>query len=72
VEGDSQIIISMFLKLLNGSDPEKISPRWRLLSHIETPSILMFPHLVLIPSHVRREENKIADKLENVGVDYQE
>jgi ribonuclease HI len=31
VEGDSQIILDLFSKLLTGSEPSKISPSWRLL-----------------------------------------
>jgi ribonuclease HI len=28
IEGDSQIILSLFAKILNGVDPDKISPCW--------------------------------------------
>jgi ribonuclease HI len=69
VEGDSQIIINMFSKLLHGSEPMKLSPRWRLLSQLELLQSLLLPHQVYVPSHVRREDNNIVDKLANVGVD---
>jgi ribonuclease HI len=32
VEGDSQIVIHLLCHLLNGADPEKISPSWRLMN----------------------------------------
>jgi hypothetical protein len=32
VEGDSQIVINLLSHLLNGADPEKISPSWRLMN----------------------------------------
>jgi ribonuclease HI len=32
IEGDSKIIIDLETKILNGRDPGKITPSWRLLS----------------------------------------
>jgi ribonuclease HI len=32
VEGDSQIVIHLLSRLMNGADPEKISPSWRLMN----------------------------------------
>jgi hypothetical protein len=46
----------------------KISPSWHLLSSLEILKSLLHPGLILIPSHVRREVNKVADKLANEGV----
>jgi hypothetical protein len=68
VEGDSQIILNMLTKLLHGSSPENISPIWRLLHTMDSLHNLLQPHQVLIPSHIRREANKVVDKLENIGV----
>jgi hypothetical protein len=31
-EDDAQILINLLTHLLNGEDPEKISPSWRLLN----------------------------------------
>jgi hypothetical protein len=54
VEGDSQIILSLFAKILHGVDPDKISPCWRLASGLNAIVALAQPHLALIPSHIRR------------------
>jgi hypothetical protein len=35
VEGDSQVIISLVSKIIHGSNPSKVSPRWRLLGLLE-------------------------------------
>jgi hypothetical protein len=69
VEGDSQIIISMLSKLKNGSEPTKISTNWRLLGSLESPKNMISPHMVIIPSHVHKEANNIADKLVNAKID---
>jgi ribonuclease HI len=68
VEGDSQIILSLFAKILNGVDPDRISPCWRLTSGLSAIASLTRPHLVLIPSHVWRKSNQIVDYLANTGV----
>jgi ribonuclease HI len=36
VEGDSQVILNLFGKILNGADPDKISPCWQLSSGLST------------------------------------
>jgi ribonuclease HI len=68
VEGDSQIILNMLTKLLHGSSLENISPSWRLLHLLDYLRNLLQPHQVLIPSHIKREANKVANKLVNIGV----
>jgi ribonuclease HI len=72
VEGDSQVIIHLISKIIHGSHPSKISPIWRLLGLLEDFRSLLQPHLTLIPSHVKRDANKIADCLANEGVDSKE
>jgi ribonuclease HI len=52
IEGDSQVIISLATKIINGLDPAKVSPSWHLLSPLETLHTLLLPSLTLIPSHV--------------------
>ena len=69
MEGDSQIIISMLSKLKDGSEPTKIFPSWRLLGSLESLKNMISPHMVIIPSHVRKEANNIADKLVNAKID---
>jgi hypothetical protein len=61
--------MGLFNRLLHGSDPAKISPIWRLLSNIKFSKSLLHNHLVLIPSHVHREANKVADNMANIDVD---
>jgi ribonuclease HI len=69
VEGDSKIIIQLISKILHGEQPRRISPNWRILGLLEDFGDLILPNLTLIPSHVKREENKVVDHLVNTGVD---
>jgi hypothetical protein len=71
-EGDSQIVINLLSHLLNGADPEKISPRWRLMNGILRIKSILQPHWVILPSHVRRSTNQVVDLLANFGVDLEE
>jgi len=66
VEGDSKIIISLFTKILHGSKIANISPSWCLLNTLDILKSMLHSNLVLIPSHVCREEKKVVDKLQNV------
>jgi hypothetical protein len=59
----------MLSKLKNGSEPEKISTSWRPLGRLESPKNMISPHMFIIPSHVRKEANNIADKLVNAKID---
>jgi len=68
VEGYSQIILNMLTKLLHGSSMENISSIWRILHTMYSLRNLLQPHQFLIPSHIRREANKVADELVNIGV----
>jgi ribonuclease HI len=72
VEGDSQIIINLLSHLLNGADLEWVSPRWRLTNGLVQIKTMLQPHLVIIPSHVRRKVNQVVDKLVNFRVDLKE
>jgi ribonuclease HI len=69
VDEDSQIIIQLISKILYGEHPRRISPSWRLLGLLEDFGALIHLNLTLIPSHVKREANKVADHLANTGVD---
>jgi hypothetical protein len=71
-EGDSQIVINLLSHLLNGADPEKISPSWRLMNGLLRIKSTLQPHWVILPSHVRRTTNQVVDLLENFGVDLEE
>jgi ribonuclease HI len=68
LEGDSQIIIWLITKILHGEHPGKISPNWRLSGLLEEFGALLRPNLSIIPSHVKRDTNSIADCLANEGV----
>jgi hypothetical protein len=41
IEGDSKIIISLESKIINGNDPEKITPRWRLMGPLNNLQSLL-------------------------------
>jgi len=62
----------MLSRILNGATLIKVSPSLRLLNNIELLKYLLFPIMVLIPSHVRRMTKKIVDNLANIGVSWEE
>jgi len=69
LEGDSQVIIHLITLLLHGSAPSKISPSWRLSELLEDFKNLLTPALSIVPSHVRREANQVAENLANKAVE---
>jgi ribonuclease HI len=69
LEGDSQVIIRLATKILHGSNPDKLSPSWRLHSLLAEFTLHLQPHYSIITSHVKREANKVADHLANMAVD---
>jgi ribonuclease HI len=69
IEGDSKVIIDLATKILNGRDPEKITPSWCLLGPLHSFQSLLRPSLTLTTSHIRRSANKVEDRLANAGVD---
>jgi ribonuclease HI len=69
IEGDSQVIIQLITKILNGKTPGRISPSWRLSGLLEDFGKFIHPNLTLIPSHIKRDANKVADYLANSGID---
>jgi ribonuclease HI len=68
LEGDSQIVIQLITKILHGGNPQKISPSWRLAGLLEDFKSLLGHNISVIPSHVKREANAVADYLANEGV----
>jgi hypothetical protein len=68
VEGDSQVIILLISKIVHDSCPSKVSPRWWLMGILEELSSLLQTNLTLIPSHVKRESNKVSYHLANERV----
>ena len=69
IEGDSNILITVAKRLLNGQRTEKISPSWRLAYRLERLRVLLLSHPATSFHHVRREANKVADCLANAGVE---
>jgi ribonuclease HI len=70
VEGDSQVIIGLLKRLLHGANPDKISPSWRLTHGLQLIADSMHPQQVILPTHIRRKANQIADDLANVGIEW--
>jgi ribonuclease HI len=69
LEGDSQIYIKLITNILHRGNPSKISPSWKLSRLLEDFNNLLQPNLSIIPSHMKRDTNKIADCLANEEVE---
>jgi len=69
VEGDSQIIINMVSKIQQGSDVQKVSSNWRMVTRLELLQQWLRNNKAISFKHIRREGNKLADFLANLGVD---
>lgn len=69
VEGDSQIIIRMLIKMLHGSPAHKVSKSWRMAQRLELIYNWTVQHQAISCKHIRREGNKLADLLANLGVE---
>jgi ribonuclease HI len=70
VEGDSLIIINLLRKILNGASLVRISPSWRLLHGLQIIFDSLRSNLTIIPAHVRRKVNQVADDLANMGISW--
>lgn len=68
VEGDSQILINMAKKILNGSQARKIATSWRLEARLEAIERELHSNRAITFTHTRREGNKVVDFMANVGV----
>ena len=68
IEGDSQILINMAQKLLQGSPPSRGSDSWRLTAGLELIAHWMQQNKAIVLKHVKRSGNKVADLLANKGV----
>jgi ribonuclease HI len=60
IEGDSKVIITLVTKIINGTDPEKITPSWHLLGPLSLLQDFLHPTLTLVTSHIRHEANKVV------------
>jgi ribonuclease HI len=70
VEGDSQIIIGLLRRIINGANPDRISPSWRLSHGLKIIADLVQPNQAIIPTHVRRKANQVVDELANLGTNW--
>jgi hypothetical protein len=70
-EGNSKIVIQFAAKIINGNDPEKITPSWHLLGPLNDFQSLLLPSLTLITSHIRREANQVTENMANEGASSQ-
>jgi len=69
IEGDSQIIINMVSKIMQGTPSHKVSKSWRMEKRIELIAIWLSRHKAIYIKHTRWEGNKVADFLANLGVE---
>lgn len=69
MEGDSQILITMASKLMQGSPVYKVSSSWRLANRLELLKLWLNKHQAISFKHIRREGKKFADFLANIGVE---
>lgn len=67
MEGDSRLIINMLSKLQWGSSPSKIFAHWQLETLIDLLSSIVHRIFALVPSHVKRDANKVVDILTNAS-----
>eukprot|EP00253_Pinus_taeda_P019391 PITA_19391 len=69
VEGDSQIIINMASKIQQGSESQKVSRSWRMVTRLELLQLWLRDNKAIAFKHIRCEGNKLAYFLANLGVD---
>eukprot|EP00253_Pinus_taeda_P036591 PITA_36591 len=69
-EGDSQIIINMASKIQQGSAAQKVSRSWRMATRLESLQTWLQNNKAISFKHTRREGNKAADFLDNLGAEH--
>jgi len=69
IEGDSQIIINMVIKIMQGIPPQKVSNSWRMAQRRELIDNWISQHGAISFKNIHREGNKLADFLTNMGVE---
>lgn len=69
IEGDSQILIRIAIKLQNGSPVHKVSSSWRMAHRLESLNHWLSQNQSITFNHTKREGNRLADLLANFGVE---
>lgn len=69
IEGDSQILINMANQLLQGAHANKVANSWRLEARLGLIEQWLNTNRALLFKHVKRDGNKVAELLANMGVD---
>eukprot|EP00253_Pinus_taeda_P020461 PITA_20461 len=69
VEGDSQLLINMAIKIQQGTEAQKVSRSWRMVTRLELLQSWLKDNKAITFNHIRREGNKLADIMANIGVD---
>eukprot|EP00253_Pinus_taeda_P019814 PITA_19814 len=69
VEGDSQLLINMDIKIQQGTEAQKVSRSWRMVTRLELLQSWLKDNKAITFNHIRREGNKLADIMANIGVD---
>lgn len=69
IEANSQIIINMVTKLMQGSPTHKVSNNWRMAQRLKLIDRWLSQHQAISFKHTKREGNKLADFLANIGVE---
>lgn len=69
IEGDSQILINMVTQIQLGSTASRVSKSWRLVTRLELIEQWMKNKRETTFIHVKRDNNKVADLLANIGVE---
>ena len=68
IEGDSCFLIEMDRKLSMGKKDEKTVSNWNLLKMMEALGTLIATNQAWNFGHIRREDDKFYDLIENVGI----
>ena len=69
MEGDSQVIINIARRLQQSASTSQISKNWRWEGRLSELKWILAGLSAILFSHVRRSGNKVADALENEGVE---
>ena len=69
LEGDSQLILQMVEKLLNGKHIHKVADNWRLIHNLDLLRTKLYNRPDVKIHHIKRKANSLADLLSNYGVE---